>query len=419
LLRAVLSSRGEAAAPEAREARVKAVERLQALCTRVGAELHPYGSFLLGTDSAGSDVDAVAIGPADLSREGFARALLQELAREPGTASGRFVADAAIPLVKLSLGGVSFDVSYASRPEGVAPCPPEELLALPGESFDPAGLRSLLGLADMRRLLDGVTHEGAGLEPFRTLLRTVKVWARARGVYSHALGYLGGLSWAVLAAWACTRAPREEAGSSVALLARFFETFASWPWPQPVTLTPETARYRPEGKRDLLPVIAPAAPPRNTARNVSRSTFRVLREELIRARDGVARARAEATAQAWEAVFEPVDLSRETSARLVLSIDAPTVEGREASAGWVLGHLTALVYRLEGDRRLFTRPLPASSPEGPFILGLAARTPDGASALSPRPGGPLAHTVEEFSASFRDWSHRPEGAALRVEVLHG
>lgn len=415
----MLTTRGTEQAPGARAARTKAVERLHALCEQVGAELHPYGSFLLGTDGVGSDVDAVAIGPAGLSREGFAKALLEELAREPGSASGRFVADAAIPLVKLALGGVSFDVSYASRPEGVAPCPPEALLALPGEGFDAAGLRSLLGLADMRRLLDVVTHEGAGLEPFRALLRTVKVWARARGIYSHALGYLGGLSWAVLAAWACTRAPREEAGSGGALLARFFETFATWPWPQPVTLTPETARYRPEGKRDLLPVIAPAAPTRNTARNVSRSTFRVLREELTRARDLVARARNESTASAWEALFEPVDLSRETSARLVLSIGAPSAEDREASAGWVLGHLTALVYRLEGDRRLFTRPLPASSPEGPFLIGLAARTSDGAAALSSRPGTPLARTVEEFSASFRDWSHRPSGASLRMEVVHG
>jgi poly(A) polymerase len=409
LLLSVLSARGAGEAPEARHARMETVEHLRALCARVGAELHPYGSYLLGTDGPGSDVDAVAIGPASLSREDFAHALIEELARQPApsTAAARFVADAGLPLVKLSLRGVSFDVAYARRPEGVAPCAPEELLALHSEGLDSAGLRSVLGLADMQGLLEAVSRAGVGPERFRTLLRTVKAWAKARGVYSHALGYLGGFSWAVLSAWTCTRAPREHAGSDVALLAGFFETFSAWPWPQPVALTPETARYRPDGKRDILPVIAPTAPARNTARNVSRSTFRVLREELARARGAVAHARAEGTAKAWEPLFEPVDLARELPTRLVLSIDAPSSEAREVAAGWVLGHLTALVYRLEGDRRVFARPLPPAAPEGPFVIGLDARS---------APRGALTPTVEEFRDSFRDWSHRPEGTSLRVEL---
>ena len=393
------------ASTEARDARTSAVARLQAICARIGTELHPYGSYLLGTDGAGSDVDAVAIGPSHLSREDFANALLQELAHEPATA--RFVADAAIPLVKLTLGGVSFDVSYASRPDGVAPCPPEELLELHADGLDLAGHRSVLGLADTQRLLDEVTRSDAGPERFRTLLHAVKVWAKARGIYSHALGYLGGLSWSVLAAWACTRAPREHVGSGAALLAHFFATFAQWPWPQPVALTSESAGYRPDGKRDLIPVMAPAAPVRSTARNVSRSTSRVLRDELSRARRLVDEARARGTVESWQALFEPVDLSRELPARLVLTVDAPSTEAREKAAGWVLGHLTTLVYRLEGDRRVFARPLPSSASTGPFLIGLDARS---------APRGALTQTVEEFRASFREWSHRPEGATLEVDL---
>ncbi|QSQ18852.1 DUF504 domain-containing protein [Pyxidicoccus parkwayensis] len=402
-LRAVLSAHAATASSETRSARTHAVERLQALCARVDTELHPYGSYLLGTDGAGSDVDAVAIGPSHLSREDFARALLDVLSQEP-SASGRFVADAAIPLVKLSLDGVSFDLSYASCPEGVAPCPPETLLARHGDALDTPGLRSVLGLLDTQRLLDEVTRAGAGPERFRTLLRTVKAWAKARGIYSHALGYLGGLSWSVLAAWASTRAPRQEGASDAALLAWFFETFSRWPWPQPVTLTPETSRYHPDGKRDLLPVIAPAAPVRNTARNVSRSTFRVLREELTRAREVVEKARATDTPKSWEALFEP--LADALPARLVLNVDASTPEAREVAAGWVLGHLTALVYRLEGDRRVFARPLPPDSPVGPFIIGLDARSV---------PRDALERTVEEFQTSFQEWNHRPASASLRVE----
>ncbi|NTX08665.1 poly(A) polymerase [Myxococcus sp. CA040A] len=420
-LRAVLGTLCAQATDASRASRLQAVEHLMELCERVGTTLHPYGSSLLGTDGPDSDVDAVAIGPATLSREDFAHALLRELEKQPPSASGsaRFVADAAIPLVKLSLGGVSFEVSYASRPEGVAPCEPSTLLSLHGEELDVAGLRSVLGLADMQGVLETLGEDEGQRERFRTLLRAVKTWAKDRGVYSHALGYLGGLSWTVLATWAFTRAAPGTVKTDAELLAHFFGTFASWPWPQPVALTPELARYRPDGKRDLMPVIAPAAPARNTARNVSRSTFRVLRDEWIRARALVAEARAAGTTLAWEALFQPVDTAQDLPTRLRLSVEARSAADHEVAVGWVLGHLTALVYRLEGDRRLSVRPLQAPPAKGSFVIGLSTRDAQDAGALAWKPGSPLVEAVESFRASFLEWAHRPEGTVLQVEFLRG
>jgi poly(A) polymerase len=419
LLQAVLEARGEWESAEARSQRAAAVGQLEAVCEDLGLQLHPYGSYLLGTSGTGSDVDAVVVGPAELSREDFAQALLQALSQQVPAASGRFVADAAIPLVKLSIDGVHFDVSYASRPEGVEPRPPRELLTLHGEQLDTASFRSLNGWADTTALLAAVEHEGAGAEHFRAVLRAVRAWAKARGVYSHALGYLGGLSWAVMAAWSCLRAPPEAADTAELLLAHFFETFSTWVWPQPVTLTPETARYSPSGKRDLMPVVAPALPPRNTARNVSRSTLQVIRDELTRAREQVHQACAQSTLAGWEALFVPADFTHETPARLVVSIEAPAAEARERAAGWVLGHLTALVYRLEGDRRIFARPFPPGQPEGPFIIGLSARGSSAAAVLSAEPGSTLEKTLDEFRESFLTWSHRPPEAQLSLQLrLH-
>ncbi|WP_223645274.1 poly(A) polymerase [Corallococcus sp. EGB] len=414
-LHEVLTSIGATGSPEGHAARTAAVEQLRAHCERIGATLHPYGSYLLGTDGAGSDVDAVAIGPANLPRDDFARALLQEL--EPGTA--RYVADASIPLVKLSLGGVSFDLAYASRPEGVPPEEPLMRIEQHGSELDPAGLRAVLGWADTSSLMDAIARDSGRTERFRTLLRAVKAWARARGIYSHALGYLGGLSWTLLAAWTCTRATPEAMRSDVALLAHFFGTFASWPWPQPVTLTAETARYRPEGKRDLLPVIAPALPARNTARNVSRSTFRVLRDELLRARELVAHACAAGTASTWSALFLPLAANELPPVALRLSAEASSAEDREVVAGWILGHVTALVYRLEGDRRLFVRPLHPPQAGGPLLIGLEVREARDAAALSWHPSSPLFAAVEAFRASFQEWTHRPAGAVLQVEWVRG
>ncbi|NBD13103.1 poly(A) polymerase [Corallococcus silvisoli] len=417
-LREVLASLGAVDSREGHAARTSAVEQLRGHCERVGASLHPYGSYLLDTDGVGSDVDAVAIGPATLSREDFARALLQELATSP-SAPARYVADAAIPLVKLCLDGVSFDLAYASRPAGVPPEAPLTLLERHGSQLDVAGLRSILGLADTLGLRAAVAPEGGRTDRFPSLVRAVKAWARARGIYSHALGYLGGLSWTLLAAWACTRAPSDAVTSDASLLAHFFETFAAWPWPQPVTLTPETARYHPEGKRDLLPVIAPALPARNTARNVSRSTFRVLREELLRARELVASARASRTASAWAALFQPLDAEHDLPTFLRLSVDAPTPEAREAVAGWVLGHLTALVYRLEGDRRLFVRPLQPPRAGGTLLIGLEVHEARDGDALSWQPHGPLFTAVEAFRGAFHEWVNSPDGAALHVDLVRG
>jgi poly(A) polymerase len=408
-LHAALSAIGAVEAPAEHDARTAAVTRLRAHCERLGASLHPYGSYLLGTDGAGSDVDAVAIGPASLSREDFARALIQELATA-ASVSARFVADAAIPLVKLSLGGVSFDLAYASRPEGVPAS--DDLLTLlekDGDTLDPAGLRAVLGLADSVGLMDAV---GPNAERFRALLRAVKAWARARGLYSHALGYLGGLSWTLLAAWARTRAAPAVLTSDAALLAHFFETFATWPWPQPVALTPATARYRPDGKRDLLPVIAPALPARNTARNVSRSTFRVLKEEWLRARDLVARARTTHTPGAWAELFQPLDVDAGFTTGLRVSVQAADPETHEAVAGWLLGHVTALVYRLEGDRRVSVRPLLSPRGDGSLFIALESRDAD---ALTWRPHGPLFAAVESFRQSFHEWTRRPDGTALHFE----
>lgn len=412
-LRAVLSARGECSSEETRSAREAVVGRLGALCARLGAELHPYGSYLLGTDNAGSDVDAVAVGPASLSREDFAQSLINLLSEQQPPSRGRFVADAALPMVKLSLDGVPFDLSYARKPDGVESCPPAELLAHHGERLDTVSFRALNGWTDTRALLDCVEREGPGAECFRTVLRAVRSWAKARGVYSHALGYLGGLSWAVMVAWACTRAPREAMGSEGGLLAHFFETFAAWSWPKPVTLTSETAHYPLGNKRDVMPVVAPTLPMRNSARNVSRSTLRVLREELARAREVVRRARAEGSVAAWEALFEPADLERELPVRLVISVEAPSSEAREMASGWVLGHLTALVYRMEADRGLFARPFPGTA--SPFVIGLSTLGAGGGESLSMRPGSALSRTVEEFRASFQEWNHRPQGASLTIE----
>lgn len=53
------------------------------------------------------------------------------------------------------------------------------------------------------------------------------------GIYSNVMGYLGGVSWAMLVARTCQLYPNAVAAT---LVHKFFLVFSQWKWPQPVLL---------------------------------------------------------------------------------------------------------------------------------------------------------------------------------------
>lgn len=53
------------------------------------------------------------------------------------------------------------------------------------------------------------------------------------GIYSNTLGYLGGVSWAMLVARTCQLYPN---ALPATLVHKFFLVFSQWKWPQPVLL---------------------------------------------------------------------------------------------------------------------------------------------------------------------------------------
>jgi poly(A) polymerase len=75
------------------------------------------------------------------------------------------------------------------------------------------------------------------LTPAQTLkyaIRALKLWAKRRGVYKNVLGFLGGIAIEIMAARVAQLYPRALPSK---LVYAFFNTYAMWPWPQPVNLT--------------------------------------------------------------------------------------------------------------------------------------------------------------------------------------
>ena len=167
-------------------------------------------------------------------------------------------------------------------------------------------------------------------ENFVLCLRAIRLWAKRRGIYSNKMGYLGGINCNILTAYICQLYPRSTAS---VLLYRFFQVYANWRWPQPVTLCqPYQVRHdhvvglSVEGRQlelvithrgacvyvcvrvcvlggcqipdlglkvwdpntdrrqyqELMPILTPSYPSGNSSFNVNRSTLRVMTGEFQR-----------------------------------------------------------------------------------------------------------------------------------------
>jgi hypothetical protein len=139
--------------------------------------------------------------------------------------------------------GIEIDMTFARLNEPEVPCPATEnmnFLEYNGEhqplpedmkliNLDPKCIRSLNGYRSTVELVKLVPN----VDIFRLVLRAIKLWAKSQGLYSNILGYLGGFSWAVLVAKVCVEYHDLDAAQ---IILKFFQYFATWPWPNPVTL---------------------------------------------------------------------------------------------------------------------------------------------------------------------------------------
>jgi hypothetical protein len=226
------------------------------------------------------------------------------------------IAEAHVPCIKLTVDGVDIDLTFAnvldnpcrlcSLPSGAATPEmrlPQQLQdevwnADPGAIIDDnimmtlqhdrQALRSVNGVLATHAILDAVS---SAPHMFRGVALQVKQWAKARGIYGSAYGFLGGISWSLLVAKVCSEHPELPQSS---LLRLFFQTWAKWQWSQPVELVQRTVKGGEftftldaevwDARKSSAPmvILTPVYPSMNTSHSVSRTALRVLVAEFHR-----------------------------------------------------------------------------------------------------------------------------------------
>ena len=169
------------------------------LANTVGGHVYTFGSYRLGVHNKGADIDALCVVPRHIHREDYFDSFYALLQQQPEVAELRAVPDAFVPVIKMIYDGIDIDMTFARL--ALKEVTDNQLLSDPLllKNLDPKCVRSLNGC----RVTDEILNQVPNKDTFRITLRTIKLWAKKHGIYSNVLGYLGGVSWAMLVARVC------------------------------------------------------------------------------------------------------------------------------------------------------------------------------------------------------------------------
>ncbi|KAL9410128.1 hypothetical protein AB3S75_043977 [Citrus x aurantiifolia] len=305
------------------------------------ATILTYGSYGLGVHGSDSDIDALCLGPEFATMaEDFFVVLHNMLKSRPEVSEIHCVKDAKVPLMRFKFDGILIDLPYArlhvlSVPENVDVLNPFFL-----RDLDETSWKSLSGVRANKCILQLVPD----LEKFQSVLRSIKLWAKRRGVYGNLHGFLGGVHLAILVAHVCQNHPK---GSLNTLVANFFKTYAYWPWPTPVMLQDPMlpAAGYPSETRSLMPIRLPCSPHEYCHSNITRSTFYKIRTEFLRGHNttrDLMRPDFD-----WHFLFEPFPYSKKYARFVKVYLSASNQDELGDWVGWVKSRFRSLILKLE------------------------------------------------------------------------
>ncbi|CAD5229806.1 unnamed protein product [Bursaphelenchus xylophilus] len=321
---------------------------------KVGGKLFTFGSYRLGVHTRGADIDSLCVAPRHVQRAEFFKSFYEMLEQDENVSDLHAVEDAFVPVIKLQYSGLDIDILFA-RLALKAVAEDEDLsddMLL--RNLDEKSIRSLNGC----RVADEILRLIPNRQNFIITLRAVKLWAKNHGIYSNVLGFLGGVSWAILVARTCQLYPN---AAPAILLEKFFLVFSTWEWPHPVFLKDTDNAQRPDipALRDLvwdprtrvadryhlMPIITPAFPEQNSTYNVTKSTRQVLIHEF---QEGLKLTLDIINGTApWERLFEEVNFFSRYKHFLVLMCITENHDDHVKFTGLVESKIRILISALE------------------------------------------------------------------------
>jgi len=316
----------------------------------IGGHVYTFGSYRLGVHNKGADIDALCVAPRHVHREDYFSTFYEVLKQHEDVTELRAVPEAFVPVIKMRFDNIEIDMTFARL--ALKEVTDSQQLSDPNllKNLDQKCVRSLNGC----RVTDEILRQVPNKDTFRLSLRAIKLWAKKHGIYSNVLGYLGGVSWAMLVARVCQLYPNADPST---LVSKFFLIFLKWEWPQPVLLKkPEEAglgypmwdpRQNISDRFHLMPIITPAYPQQNSTFNVSRSTLEVMKDEFSKSLEICEEIiQGKAT---WDKLFESPNFFGKYRHFIVLEASATTEEDQLEWYGLVESKVRHLILNLERE----------------------------------------------------------------------
>lgn len=328
------------------------------LHAQLGGKIYTFGSYRLGVHTTDGDIDTLCVVPSHVTRKDFFSTFFEMLKATEGVKDCCDIKDAYVPLITLFYDNINMDILFARLSNNQTVPEDQDLRNVEIlRNLDQQCVRSLNGC----RVTDEILHLVPNIETFRLTLRAVKLWAKRKAIYKNALGFIGGVCWAMLVARTCQLYPNAAPSQ---LLAKFFLVFSKWEWPKPVFLKmPDESppglayqvwdpRYNQLDRSHLMPIITPAYPHQNSTYNVSRSTLSVMKQEfkdalevtkMILKRDPT----ETPDKRIWSDLFVKSDFFNKYKHFIVLSATADEPEAYKKWTGLVETNIRKLVNDLE------------------------------------------------------------------------
>ncbi|XP_020298415.1 poly(A) polymerase type 3 isoform X2 [Pseudomyrmex gracilis] len=315
---------------------------------QVGGKIYTFGSYRLGVHHKGADIDALCVAPRHIYRSDYFTSFFELLKMQKEVTDLRAVEEAFVPVIKMNFDGIEIDMLFAKLTLKEIPDSMDLRDDMLLKNLDQKCVRSLNGC----RVTDEILRLVPNIENFRLALRAIKLWAKRHGIYSNVLGYLGGVSWAMLVARTCQLYPNAVAAT---LIEKFFLVFSQWKWPQPVLLKqPDNVnlgypvwdpRVNVSDRYHLMPIITPAYPQQNSTFNVSVSTRTIMQEAF---ENGLAITEEIIMGKAtWDKLFEPPNFFGKYKHYIVLLAKSLSAEDQLEWCGLVESKIRHLIGTLE------------------------------------------------------------------------